>query len=63
MSLAGETARTTGPAFDAPVARQKDRRKLIFAIVSIALFMSSIDQTIVATALPAIEREDRKSVV
>jgi EmrB/QacA subfamily drug resistance transporter len=34
-----------------------DRRKLIFAIVSIGLFMASIDQTIVATALPNIERE------
>jgi multidrug resistance protein len=32
------------------------RRKLIFAIVSIGLFMASIDQTIVATALPDIER-------
>jgi EmrB/QacA subfamily drug resistance transporter len=57
MSLAGETARTTGPAFDAPGAPQKDRRKLIFAIVSIGLFMASVDQTIVATALPAIDRE------
>src|ERR1700740_2842883 len=34
-----------------------DRRRLIFAIVSIGLFMASVDQTIVATALPAIERE------
>jgi EmrB/QacA subfamily drug resistance transporter len=34
-----------------------DRRRLVFGIVSIALFMASIDQTIVATALPAIERE------
>jgi EmrB/QacA subfamily drug resistance transporter len=34
-----------------------DRRKLIFVIVSIGLFMASIDQTIVATALPDIERE------
>lgn len=33
------------------------RRKLVFAIVSMALFMSSIDQTIVASALPAIQRE------
>ena len=30
---------------------------LVFAIVSIGLFMASIDQTIVATALPAIERD------
>ncbi|MDT7557558.1 MAG: hypothetical protein QOC83_6633 [Pseudonocardiales bacterium] len=33
------------------------RRKLIFAIVSMGLFMSSVDQTIVATGLPAIQRE------
>ena len=57
MSLAGETARSAGPALDAPGARPKDRRKLIFAIVSIGLFMASVDQTIVATALPAIEKE------
>ena len=30
------------------------RRNLIFAIVSIGLFMVSVDQTIVATALPTI---------
>jgi len=33
------------------------RRNLIFAIVSIGLFMASVDQTIVATALSAIEKE------
>jgi EmrB/QacA subfamily drug resistance transporter len=33
------------------------RRFLIFAIVSIALMMSSVDQTIVATALPALQRD------
>jgi MFS family permease len=43
------------PAGDA-VARPV-RRNLIFAIVSIGLFMASIDQTIVATALPAIQKE------
>src|ERR1700729_3463813 len=57
VSLTGETARTSEPAFDAPGARQRDRRKLIFAIVSIGLFMASVDQAIVATALPAIEKE------
>ena len=36
---------------------QHPRRRLIFAIVSMALFMASVDQTIVATALPAIQRE------
>jgi EmrB/QacA subfamily drug resistance transporter len=57
MSLTGETARTSEPASGAPRARPGDRRKLIFAIVSIGLFMASVDQTIVATALPAIEKE------
>ena len=57
VSLTGETARTSEPAFDVPGVRHKDRRKLIFAIVSIGLFMASVDQTIVATALPAIEKE------
>ena len=33
------------------------RRKLVFFIVSMALFMASVDQTIVATALPAIQHE------
>src|ERR1700722_11854799 len=33
------------------------RRWLVFGIVSIGLFMASIDQTIVATALPAIEHD------
>jgi EmrB/QacA subfamily drug resistance transporter len=33
------------------------RRLVVFAVVSIALLMSSVDQTIVATALPALQRE------
>ena len=61
VSTTGETSKTSPAAAAAPDVStggaQRDRRKLIFAIVSIALFMSSIDQTIVATALPAIERE------
>jgi EmrB/QacA subfamily drug resistance transporter len=32
-------------------------RVLVFAIVSIALMMASVDQTIVATALPSLQRE------
>src|SRR5487761_651598 len=55
MSVAGENAQTGGVA--TPGAEPLDRRKLIFAIVSIRLFMASVDQTIVATALPAIEKE------
>lgn len=38
------------------------RRYLVFAVVALALFMSSIDTTIVATALPAIERGLRASL-
>jgi EmrB/QacA subfamily drug resistance transporter len=40
-----------------PASPPPARRNLIFAIVSIGLFMASIDQTIVATALPAIQHE------
>src|ERR1700743_2545008 len=57
VSLTGETAKTSESASDVPRARHKDRRKRLFAIVSIGLFMASVDQTIVATALPAIEKE------
>src|SRR5580692_3812986 len=38
-------------------AQALPRRWLVFVIVSIGLFMASIDQTIVATALPAIEHD------
>src|ERR1700677_5224076 len=55
VSQQAGTSAILGPAGNDAVP--KDRRKLIFAIVSIALFMASIDQTIVATALPAIEKE------
>src|ERR1035438_269164 len=47
---------TAIPAAPAP-AEPLDRRWLVFAIVSIGLFMASIDQTIVATALPAIDHD------
>ena len=62
VSLTGETARTSQPALDTPGTGQSGRRKLIFAIVSIGLFMVSVDQTIVATALPAIEKELHTSI-
>ena len=55
VSATGELA-TTGQDGTCG-AEPLDRRRLVFAIVSIGLFMASIDQTIVATALPAIERE------
>jgi EmrB/QacA subfamily drug resistance transporter len=41
----------------APAGEPLARRRLIFAIVSMGLFMASLDQTIVATALPAIQRD------
>src|ERR1700744_1437027 len=62
VAMTGATTRTSQPSGTAPdrsntEGQPTDRRWLIFAIVSIALFMASIDQTIVATALPAIEKE------
>jgi EmrB/QacA subfamily drug resistance transporter len=48
-----QAERADGPSLDEAVSR----RFLIFAIVSIALLMSSVDQTIVATALPALQHE------
>jgi EmrB/QacA subfamily drug resistance transporter len=71
VSIAEETTRTSqlvrGPtatgdatataAAGPPAGQPAGRPRLIFAIVSIGLFMASIDQTIVATALPAIEKE------
>ena len=44
-------------AVSAAPAEMLPRRWLVFGIVSIGLFMASIDQTIVATALPAIEHD------
>ena len=57
-TLAG-TRDGSAPLPEAPVLgdEPQPRRTLIFAIVSIGLFMASIDQTIVATALPAIQHE------
>ena len=53
-----ETATVEGAAAgQAAPAEVLERRWLVFAIVSIGLFMASIDQTIVATALPAIEHD------
>src|SRR5579871_1571234 len=60
VSQQAGTSAILGPAGNEAVPNEagpKHRRGLIFAIVSIALFMASIDQTIVATSLPAIERE------
>jgi len=45
VSTTEETTKTSQPASGAEDPRPRNRRKLIFAIVSIALFMASIDQT------------------
>ena len=51
-------ARTVTVPTAAPVVRAPaERRWLIFAIVSLALLMASVDQTIVATALPTLQRD------
>jgi EmrB/QacA subfamily drug resistance transporter len=62
-TLDGEVTATPVPVpvLDAP-AQPLERRWLVFAIVSIGLFMASIDQTIVATALPAIEHNLRAGI-
>src|SRR5882672_3361888 len=45
--------RADGSAHDEPLPR----RQLVFAIVAMALFMASVDQTIVATALTSIQHD------
>jgi EmrB/QacA subfamily drug resistance transporter len=42
---------------EADVDAPQPRRYLVFAVVSIALFMASVDQTIVATALGTMQRD------
>jgi EmrB/QacA subfamily drug resistance transporter len=55
MRSVGETPST---ATDHPAgADPLPRRHLVFAVVAIALFMASMDQTIVATALKAIQSD------
>lgn len=49
-------APAASPPLDEASARHP-RRHLVFGIVSIALFMASIDQTIVATALGTLQRD------
>ncbi|GAA5196156.1 MDR family MFS transporter [Rugosimonospora acidiphila] len=55
--IVGGRTSAAGPTPTDALPEVLPHRRLIFAIVSIALFMSSIDQTIVATALPAIEHD------
>ncbi len=48
---------TTVGAASAAAGAPQPRRHLVLAIVSIALLMASVDQTIVATALPSIQHD------
>jgi EmrB/QacA subfamily drug resistance transporter len=53
--VAEQNIKSADSAVDAGAAQP--RRFLVFAIVSLALMMASIDQTIVATALPTLQRD------
>lgn len=58
MAVSSEVVSTvepTGPTGSAGI--RSPRRYLVFAVVSIALFMASVDQTIVATALGTLQRD------
>ena len=62
--LSGELS-SSAPASEqgeTPSQPKAPPRQLVFAIVAIALFMGSVDLTIVATALPAIHRGLRASI-
>jgi EmrB/QacA subfamily drug resistance transporter len=56
-TVSASTVSASTVSAPAAPAQALERRWLVFAIVSIGLFMASIDQTIVATALPAIEHD------
>lgn len=55
--LTQQPAAAPGPRGSLPGAGVAPGARLVFTIVSIALFMSSVDQTIVATALPALQHD------
>src|ERR1700760_3594279 len=55
VPMSVSTAAPTRP--EAATAEVSPRRFLVFAIVSVALFMASVDQTIVATALSTLQRD------
>ncbi len=50
------------PAEPRDTGEPQPGRRLVFAVVSMALFMASVDQTIVATALGAIQHDLRATV-
>lgn len=55
VTMSVSTERVYGAEF--PALERHPRRHLIFAVVSVALFMASVDQTIVATALTTLQRD------
>ena len=54
-TLDGAASRAVDEEVAAPAAHP--RRHVVFAVVSIALFMVSVDQTVVATALPELQAD------
>ncbi len=58
MAVARVTAQSgEADAASVPGGEPQPRRRLVFAVVSIALFMASVDQTIVATALGSLQHD------
>src|SRR5690348_15862576 len=58
MAVSSDPATTVDPIAPTELERPRSRRRyVIFAIVSIALFMASVDQTIVATALGTLPHD------
>ena len=55
LAMSVSTAGATRP--QTPTPEPGPRRFLVFGIVSVALFMASVDQTIVATALSTLQRD------
>jgi EmrB/QacA subfamily drug resistance transporter len=45
------------PSAPVVTGEPQPRRYLVFAVVAVALFMASVDQTIVATALPTLQKD------
>jgi EmrB/QacA subfamily drug resistance transporter len=55
--VTGQTVAGTGRGAERGTAEPVAGRYVVFAIVSLALLMASVDQTIVATALPALQHD------
>ena len=57
MTVSPVRAATAPATVPAGAAVRQPRRYLVFAVVAMALFMASVDQTIVATALSTLQRD------